>query len=337
MKEIIIRMPNWIGDLVMATPLLTDLRAHFPSSRITAMCKSGLAPLLQSDRDVDELFAFTKPSGWLPRAEQRDLIRRLQEGGYETGVLTTGSLSSAWAFWRGGVKRRIGFRGELRSPLLTDPVTFPEQEQHLVESYKSLLAPLGIAPSRSAPRLHLLDSEIDEMRQTLLSQGNKEGQRLIGINPGAAYGTAKCWLPERFSKVTQMLVEDPRNTVVFIGDLALGPLVKKICFGLPTKQVINMCGATSLRQLLALIHLFDVLLTNDSGPMHIASALGVPLVAIFGSTCDVRTGPYSGGRVIHKHVECSPCYKRVCPIDFRCMTRIGVDEVHQAIVEALDG
>lgn len=336
-QEIIVRMPNWIGDLVMATPILVDIRAHFPKSRITAMALKGLAPLLEQDDAIDELFAFTRPSGWLPRQESRDLIGRLQEGRYDLGLLLPGSFSSAWYFWRGHVKRRVGFRNDGRSLLLTDRVDWPEavEQQHLVKTYKSLLLPLGIPISETAPRLCLLDEELDEMGQILEVQGVEKGQRLIGINPGAAFGSAKCWLPERFRQVAERLIEDPRNAVVFIGDLNTSPLIKQICFGLPTRRVINLAGATSLRQLLALIKLFDLLLTNDSGPMHIASALDVSLVALFGSTSDVKTGPYRGGRVIHKHVVCSPCYRRTCPIDFRCMTRITVDEVYNAICELL--
>lgn len=336
-KEIIVRMPNWIGDLVMSTPILTDLRSHFPNARITAMVCSGLAPLLEHDRDVDEVFSFSNPSGWLQREERRDVIGHLREGRYDLGLLLTGSFSSAWYFWRGRVRRRIGFTGDGRSILLSDPVKWPEgtQEQHLVKTYKSLLAPLAIPISSSDPRLYVLDKELDEARQMLVVQGVKEGQRVIGINPGAAFGSAKCWLPDRFRKVAERLIEDRHNTVVFVGDLNSSALVKKICFGLPSTRVINLCGATSLRQFVAITQLFDVLLTNDSGPMHVASALGVPLVALFGSTSDVKTGPYRGGRVIHKHVSCSPCYERVCPIDFRCMKQIGVDEVYDSLLDLL--
>lgn len=338
-QEIIIRMPNWIGDLVMATPLLTDLRTHFPDARLTAMVSWGVAPLLERDKEIDELFSFSQPSGWLPRQERRDLVGHLREGNYDLGLLTTGSFSSAFAFWRGRIRRRIGFRGDGRSLLLTDPIDWPKEgeEQHLVHTYKALLEPLGISRSKSAPRLFVEPDEIDEVRQMVRAQGGDEGQRLIGINPGAAYGSAKCWPPERFRKVAEELILDPRNTVIFIGDLSANAMIKKICFGLPAHRVLNLCGATTLRQLLALIYQLDLLLTNDSGPMHIASALDVPLVAIFGSTSDVKTGPYRGGSVIHKHVECSPCYKRTCPIDFRCMTRIEVPEVVSAIQERLNG
>ena len=157
----------------------------------------------------------------------------------------------------------------------------------------------------------------------------------MGINPGATYGSAKCWLPERFREVAERLLKDLDVYLVFFGDLATSSLVKEICQGLPSR-VVNLAGVTSLRQLTSLISLCDVLLTNDSGPMHIADALGTPIVALFGSTSEVVTGPYrSSGVVIHKHVDCSPCYQRTCPIDFRCMKRIEADEVYGAIQKVL--
>ena len=169
----------------------------------------------------------------------------------------------------------------------------------------------------------------------LLQQfGASKDHAVVGINPGATYGSAKCWLPERFREVTKRLLEQEDVYVVYFGDQATSSLVKEICQGLPAR-VINVAGLTSIRELAALIKLCDVLLTNDSGPMHIAAAVGTPLVALFGSTNEVVTGPYKTGKVIHKHVECSPCYQRVCPIDFRCMKRIEADEVLAAIHEAL--
>lgn len=330
-------MPNWIGDLVMATPILTDLRTAFPQARITAMCQSKLASLLKHDSDIDQLFAFTRPNGWISPIENRDVIWRLREGKYDTGLLLTNSFSSAWWFWRGRIEHRIGFVADGRRFLLTDPVQIPDdfETQHLVDSYKELLEPLGIKRSKTVPRIHLLDEEIASVRDLLRTHDVPDGARLIGINPGAAYGSAKCWLPERFRAVIERLLDDPKNIILCFGDPVTAPLVKEICTGLPGR-VVNLAGVTSLRQLVALLSLCDLLLTNDSGPMHIASAVGTPLVALFGSTSDVKTGPYLGGEVIHKHVSCSPCYKRVCPIDFRCMKQIEVDEVYERLCHLIE-
>lgn len=336
-KNIIVRMPNWLGDLVMATPILHDLRKKWPEASITAMCQSNVGDLLLHDPNITELYKYKKPNGWIRKQNPFEIIDELRFGEYDLGLLLTNSFSSALWFWRGRVKNRIGFAANLRTFLLNKAVPYPEniETQHLVLTYKDLLKPMGIPLSTTPPKLYVSEEEKRHVETILRSNGHsRDGQLLVGINPGAAYGTAKCWLPDRFRSVTEHLLKDPRISVVFFGDQTGAPLVKEICEGLGPR-VINLAGKTSLRELVALIDACDVLLTNDSGPMHIASALSTPLVALFGSTSDVKTGPYGGGTVIHKRVECSPCYKRVCPIDFRCMKRIESDEVYEAIMKQL--
>lgn len=332
-KNVIVKMPNWIGDAVMATPVLQDLRGAFPEARLTALCQSNIAPLLESDPNLNEVIAYKKPSGWIHRAEHYDVISPLQQGEYDLGILMTNSFTSAWWFWRGGVQRRIGYAGNLRSWLLTDAVPKPKkiETQHLVITYKMLLEPLGIPVSATAPKLFLSADE-ERYKKTFFETNNiKADDVVLGINPGAAYGTAKCWPPERFKELTKMMLDHPNIFVVYFGDQSSAPMIDAICQEMPQERVLNLAGKTNLRQLIALISACSVFLTNDSGPMHLASALKIPLVALFGSTSDIKTGPYNGGLVIHKHVECSPCYKRVCPIDFRCMTRISAEEVQQQL------
>lgn len=332
-KNIIVRMPNWIGDLVMATPVLTDLRKAFPEARLTAMCRYPLCDLLRDDPEIDELFCFSKASGFGRRSEKRSIIEKLRKGNYDLGILLTHSFSSAWWFWQGKVANRIGYDCNGRRLLLTHKIPLPENihKQHLVMTYKMLLEPLGIPLSDTPPRLFLSEKEVEEARTLLQQHGVTKTSLIVGINPGATYGSAKCWLPDRFRDVTERLLQDKNIVVVYFGDQATAGLVKQICQGL-SPRVVNLAGLTSLRELASLISLCDVLLTNDSGPMHIADALGTPIVALFGSTSEVITGPYRTGKVIHKHVECSPCYQRTCPIDFRCMKRIEAEEVFSEIV-----
>lgn len=336
-QNIIVRMPNWIGDLVMATPILADLRRAFPQARITAMCRLPICELLKEDPEIDELFCFSKISGFGRRNEKRNIIDKLRQGNYDLGILLTHSFSSAWWFWLGNVRYRLGYECNGRKIFLTHSLPFPSNihNQHLVTTYKMLLSPLNIPISSSAPHLYVSSKEIENARTLLHQRGVPQNARLIGINPGATYGSAKCWLPERFREVTERLLTDKDFYIIYFGDQATATLCKEICKELPSR-VINLSGMTSLRELASLISLCDVLLTNDSGPMHIADALGTTLVALFGSTSEIVTGPYSQGGVIHKHVECSPCYQRICPIDFRCMKRIEADEVYFAIKRALD-
>lgn len=335
-RNIIVRMPNWLGDLVMATPILTDLRNFWPETKITAMCQGALGVVIQEDPHIDELLNFKRPSGWLHRQVHGDIIQPLRQGHYDLGILLTNSFSSAWWFWRGHVEHRLGYATHGRSLLLNHPIPFPKQReiQHLVVTYKMLLEPLGIPISDSAPRLYLTEAEKKESAEWLNNYGISSTDPIIGINPGAAYGSAKCWLPDRFKKLTERLLEDSRVKIVYFGDKSGAPLVQEICSDLPDR-VINLAGKTTLRQLMALISHCHFFLTNDSGPMHVASALDVPLLALFGSTSDIATSPYNGGKVLHKHVPCSPCHRRECPIDFRCMTQITVNEVYQEIMKAL--
>ncbi len=335
-RNIIVRMPNWIGDLVMATPILSDLRKAFPTAHITAMCRSPICELLKEDPEIDELFCFSKVSGFGRRSEKRNLIEKLRQGNYDLGVLLTHSFSSAWWFWLGKVHSRLGYESNGRKLLLTECLPFPQtiQSQHLVVTYKTLLEPLGIPISKTAPRLYLTPKELFESRTLLRQRGIPDDSLVIGINPGATYGSAKCWLPERFREVTQRLLNERDVYIVYFGDQATASLVKEICVELPAR-VVNLAGATSLRELASLISHCNVLLTNDSGPMHIADAVGTPIIALFGSTSEVVTGPYRSGTLIHKHVECSPCYQRTCPIDFRCMKQIEADEVYEALNKIL--
>lgn len=328
-KNIIVKMPNWLGDACMGTPLLQDLKTAFPDAKLTALCQANIAPLLENNPHLDEMLTYKKLSGWIHRAEHPDVIAALQKGEYDLGLLLTNSFSSAWWFYRGRIKERVGFATSFRSFLLTKPVPFPKniESQHLVLTYKALLAPLGITSSQTLPKLYLTDSELEFGQNFLKGIGAKEGDVVVGINPGAAYGKAKCWLPERFREVTQKLISSPNVFVLYFGDNSTLSLIQDICKDLPQEKVINLANKTTLRELMSLLNICNVLLTNDSGPMHIASALGVPLVALFGSTSDIKTGPFNGGVVLHKHVECSPCYKKECPIDFRCMKRITTEEV----------
>lgn len=334
--NILVRMPNWLGDAVMATPILADVRARWPDATITAMCQGGVGSLLIGNPYIDEIFTFSRPNEFLRRQEKRGLIERIRQGKYDLGILLPNSFSSAWLLWRGWVKRRIGFASDWRSLLLTKAISFPEErgKEHLVRTYKRLLEPLGIPISETMPELFVTKEEQLAADQLLDQHDVPKGSKIVGINPGAAYGSAKCWLPERFRSVIEKLLEDPNIYVVCFGDQEGASLVRAICEGLPSR-VVDLAGGTSLRELISLIQKCTVFLTNDSGPMHIAAALKTPLVALFGSTNEIATGPYNHGDVIHKHVDCSPCYKRTCPIDFRCMKRIEIDEVYQALLHYL--
>lgn len=324
-------MPNWLGDAVMGTPVLEDIRYHFPDAHLTVLCHQGIKNLLESNPFIDEFITFSREKKG-DAEEKKKVFDSLSRDHFDIGILLTRSFSSAWWFWRGKVKRRIGFGDHCRRLLLTDSLKIPpnEEKEHLVITYKRLLAPLGIGISNTKPRLYSSEKEQQEARSLLQSFGIEPHHLLIGINPGAAFGSAKCWLPERFQELTSRLLELPDARVVYFGDNIGKPLVDEICKPF-SEKVVNVAGKTSLGTFTALLTKVSCLVTNDSGPMHVAAALNTPLVAIFGSTNEIKTGPYDTGLVIHKHVACSPCYRRTCPIDFRCMKSITVDDVWSAI------
>lgn len=336
MRNIIVRMPNWLGDCVMSLPVLEDLHHHKADLEITALCASGVAPLLYNNPCVSNIITFSRPRGLKQRWQVgKEVVGKLRNKHYDMGVLLPNSFSSAWWFWRGNIARRLGYADKIRSFLLTDPVSFPEERknQHLVITYKMLLSHLGIPLTDTSPHLNVTEEELRHGYALLSKFGITSEHKIIGINSSAAYGPAKCWLPERFCALTERLLNDDMVRVIYFGDGSSVKLIDEIIDGLPEDKVISFAGKTSLREFIALTKLCKVFVTNDSGPMHIAAALKTPLVALFGSTSDVATGPYQWGEVIHKRVSCSPCFKRVCPTDFKCMKAITIDEVYQTVLK----
>ncbi len=337
-SNILVRMPNWLGDFVMATPILTDLRHHWPEAKITAMCQGALSTVIQEDPNITSRLSFVRPKNIFDRKGIANLLGQLKKEPFDLGILLTNSFSSAYWFWKGGVQHRVGYQTHGRTFLLNHGFPFPKEkeQQHLVVTYKMLLEPLGIPVSNTPPSLVITDEEKNRVGLQCDQMGVQADDFIIGINPGAAYGSAKCWLPERFKQLTKKLLEKKTIKIFYFGDKAGAPLVKEICNQMPADRVFDLAGKTSLRELMAYLQACKLFLTNDSGPMHVASALGVPLVALFGSTSDTTTGPYLGGKVIHKHVPCSPCFRRECPIDFRCMKKIETQEVYNLITQLIN-
>ncbi len=324
--SIVVRCPNWIGDAVMATPALEDIRNLFPSARITVLASEPIAELLENLPCIDEFIIFSRAQGE-KTLEFNRIIQELKKREYDLGILLTRSFSSAWMYWKGNVRWRLGFKDHWRSLLLNIAVSLPKEEEHDVFTYRKLLSPFGLMAATRQPMLVVTEDEKAQMQKTL--QPLCKDKDLIVLNPGAAYGSAKCWPKERFRGVAEALLTQGKS-VIFIGDAKTRALIDEIMDGL-SGPVFNFAGRTTIRQLIALLYFSRVVVSNDSGPMHIAAALGKPLVAIFGSTNPKRTGPFATGLVIKKEIPCSPCYKRVCPKNFECMTSISVEEVLEAI------
>ncbi|KPK32634.1 MAG: hypothetical protein AMS24_03695 [Chlamydiae bacterium SM23_39] len=311
-------MPNWLGDMIMATPILNDLRKNFPKAKITAFCKKPLSDLIKNDKNIDEVFSFEKPL-LKTRHYKKKILKKLKEKKYDLGILLTNSFSSAYLFFKGKVKNILGYDTNFRKFFLDYRIKFYNRKNtHLVDTYKRLLLPLKINLSDSKPKIYLDEKEM-EKRALLFKKENK----IVGICPFSNYGKSKCWPLERFEKVAEKLLDDKNISVIFLGEKK----DKKNLKIFEKNRVFNLIGKTDIQNLAYIISICDVVLTNDSGPMHLAASLDIPLVALFGSTDEIVTGPYLKNGIIKKKTACSPCFKRKCFKDFLCMKKIEIDEV----------
>ncbi len=351
--RIVVRGVNWLGDAVMSTPALRRLRERFPQSHITLVSPAKLGGLWMGHPDVDEVMTFERGDGlW-------SVSRRLRSGRFDVAVILPNSPRSALESLLAGVPRRVGRRWPWRSWMLTDPVPAPahavamrkrpieeirsrvasassvrdpdpDLRAHQMHHYLDLLAALGADPSPLPPRLAVTGAEVEAVR---LKHGFRPGSAWLGVNAGAEYGPAKRWPADRFAAVADVIRREfDCGIAIFggLGDVALAAeLAEQLQTAAPTLRIL--AGKTSLRELLAALRCCRVLLTNDTGPMHVAAALSVPVVVPFGSTSPVLTGPGFPGdprhRLIRSTAPCSPCFLRTCPIDLRCLRDITVDEV----------
>jgi heptosyltransferase-2 len=271
-----------------------------------------------------------------------DMLRRHR---FDLAVLFQNAFEAAFLAWLAGIPRRYGYATDGRVLFLTEPVAVPNGPVpvHQVEYYWNLLRPLGMAGGAALPGLLVSADEDRRVDVRLTAAGIDPSSLIIGINPGSTYGSAKRWLPDRFAEVAKRLVrrleqaERAHVAVVILGAKGEESLGGDIAAQLGGRSVV-LSGATSIRDLMAVVKRCRLLITNDTGPMHIAAAFGVPVVAVFGPTDWRTTAPYGQERsIVRETVDCAPCLLRECPIDHRCMTRIPVDRVYEAAVQQLNG
>ena len=321
MQRLIIRLPNWIGDAIMATPLLDMLKKQYPKTYTIGCAPSHILELFKGLPFLDETVTISS------RRESITAIRQVEA---DTALLLTGSFSSAYHVWRAQIPTRIGFSCHWRRILLTNALPQPK-EGHDVEKYMQLLKGFDLIPPEKPGLLHLqlLQEEKEAFKQRLEQTGIYPSQKLIVINPGAAYGEAKCWPKEYFKKVIQELAAIPNLHIAITGNATQTQVANELAAKTPT--IHSFAGKTTIRELMALIERADCVISNDSGPMHIAAAFKRPLIALFGSTDPKQTSPWGDGIVLYNKVSCSPCFRRTCNKDFRCMLSITPKMVLEAI------
>jgi len=327
--KILIRSVNWIGDAVMTTPAIAAVREHFPQAEITLLANPLVAQLFSPHAWVDRVITFDRTTSHKGISGRLRLAREIRRQGFDLAIILPNSFDSALVPWLAGIPVRLGKRSDGRSLLLThgysDNNGMPGR--HEVRYYLDLLAHFGISGSTTAPHLVTTALEDENAAALLAAHDIDAGSFVLGINPGATFGSAKRWYPERFAEVARRLAGEWQARVVIFGspgETAIAAEIEQHLGG----ACLNMAGKTSVRDLMALIKRCDFFITNDSGPMHIAAAFGVPLVAIFGPTDHTGTAPYSDrAAVVRKDVACAPCKLRECPTDHCCMTAITADDV----------
>ena len=332
MRRIIIKGTNWIGDVFLSLPAVYSLRRIFPGAMIDIALKSPLGELVRGISAIDNVLEY---EGGL--AGDLDLIRRLRGTRYDLGVVFPRSLHAALLVFFGGATERLGYAADGRSPLLTRRVrrTAEIRGVHQSEYYRHIVATLGDPGPLVVPGLSVAVEAAAWADRFLRAGGYTDGV-LLGINPGAAYGGAKRWHPERFAETADGLVRELGGSAVIFGGERDREAEDMVARRMKTRPILT-AGKTTLGQLIALIARCRLFVTNDSGPMHIAAALGVPIVALFGSTNPFTTGPMGRAAIIRHELECSNCLERDCPTDHRCMGLITVEEVMRAARGMLKG
>jgi lipopolysaccharide heptosyltransferase II len=341
-QQLLVRGPNWLGDAVMCEPALSSLRRLFPQASISLLVKPSVAELFECHPGVDRTFLYEdkgRHAGWTGKWR---LAGELRREAFDMAVLFQNAFEAAFLTALAGIPRRYGYATDGRSLLLCEPVARPDRRRpiHQVEYYWNLLRPLGLAGSPAEPQLFVSPDEERLIVQRLAQAGITAEDVVIGVNPGSTYGGAKRWLPDRFAEATERLcrglaASGRRPAVVLIGAKGEEVLGQGIASRLTAPAAV-LSGATTIRELMALIKRCAILLTNDTGPMHIASAFRIPVVAVFGPTDWRTTSPYGGQHALLRHpVDCAPCMLRECPIDHRCMTGVTVERVSEAGVAIL--
>ena len=336
--SVLIVAPNWLGDAVMALPAVADVRRAYPRARLVVAARPPVAPLYAMVPGVDGAVVLQWGGALLDRGRLRDDAARLQAEHPDVAILFPNSFSSAWLTREAGVPERWGYAADLRRPLLTRAVARPRESVHQGTYYQRLVARLGIDSGPLEPAIAVSAKAVDAARAMLAGHGWNPASPLIVMAPGAAYGTAKRWLPEHFGTLITRMVSERRAQVAIVGsaaDAGTSRLVIDAIAGPQRADAIDLTGATTLEALAAVMSLAMVCVSNDSGAMHLAAAAGTPLIALFGPTRDRETSPLprAGGRarVLANQVWCRPCMLRECPIDHRCMAGLSPDRVFVAV------
>jgi heptosyltransferase-2 len=336
-RKILVRATNWLGDAVMSVPALQNLRTQFPEARISILARPWVAAIYAREPFCDELI----PYGPQTVAEKYTAARSLRKGNFDCALLLQNAFEAGAVAWLAGIPVRIGYNRDARRFLLTHPIPVPKENEipkHQRFYYLELLKRAGLIPRYDDAPIRLSGIDAAAKAGHAFLRPLIQSDTAIGVSPGAAYGGAKRWLPERFAEAAIQIARAENCAVIILGSPAESEICEQVRTLITAAQLeaINLAGKTRLETLIEIAAACRLILTNDSGIMHIASALGVPTVTVFGATDDAATGPTGLlARIVREPVDCSPCLLRECPIDHRCMTRVDAARVAQTALEVL--
>lgn len=333
--KILVRATNWVGDAVLSLPALRAIRERNPLAHIAVLARPWVAGLYSRERICDE--HVVAPRTWSGRLR---LARVLRKRRFDVVILLPNSFEAALVARLAGIRERIGYDRDGRGILLSAAIPPPKPgdiPRHESFYYLELLRRAGIIPELPAAAPILLEG-VEEARRKGRERLEAMGfrQPVVGISPGAENSRAKQWPPERFVEAARLLAEPLGAAVALFGSPAEQRLGRAVAEQIRRNggRVLNLAGETTLEQFVEMAAACRVFLSNDSGAMHVASALGVPTVAVFGPTDSVATAPAGPlVRIVRQQVDCSPCMLRDCPIDHRCMTAVSAEQVAQAALE----
>jgi heptosyltransferase-2 len=331
-----VRATNWVGDAIMALPALRALRVRFADARIAIVARPYVADIYHGQGVCDELIPYDARGEHAGFGRREHLVERLKAGRFDLALLFQNAFDAAWLAWRAGIPRRIGYRRDGRGILLTQAIQVPktgEVPAHEQFYYLELLRRAGLINTLQGEdfiELRVSEAEKHRAAQVLSQAGSRDDVPRVAIGAGASYGSAKCWPPERFAEVVNRLRMDSDAEVVLFGTAAEGAVSAAIAAGLG-KPCIDLTGKTSIADLPGLLSKCHLFVGNDSGAMHVAAAVGLPVVAVFGPTDPDGTAPVTPRRsIVQQKPYCSPCFLRRCPTDHRCMTAITPGMVEEA-------
>ncbi len=307
----------------MTTPALGTVRSFFPNSEITVVANPIVAEVFRNHIDCDQILIFDKNGEHKGMMGFLRFCQKLRKQKFDLAILFQNAIEAAFMAFFAGIPSRGGFRTDGRGFLLTHSVSLQvaDKRLHHTDYYLEMLKKIGIDGKRSGLKLTCTKQEIN------WTEGILGEKKWVAVNPGAAYGEAKRWFPDRFAQVADTLQNEFGVGVLLTGgpnELGIGCDIENFMHNKP----LNMIGKTTVRQLMALLSQCVLVITNDSGPMHIAAAFDVPIVAVFGPTDHTTTSPLSdNAHLVRKDFPCAPCLLRVCPTDHRCMEAINTEDV----------